>query len=72
MGMWRVAALGGGFGAVAVAVSVFGDRIPVDIIMMLVGLLAVVGVFCLFALAAGLFRFAQWRERRTLVPRGGR
>ena len=35
-------------------------------ILLVLGLLAVVGVFCLFALAAGLFRFAPGEEARTL------
>jgi len=65
-GLWRVGALALFFVALAVAFSVFGDRIPVDLILVFLGLLAVVGVFCLFALAAGLFRLAAGEERRTL------
>ncbi|CAN0580129.1 unnamed protein product, partial [Laminaria digitata] len=43
-----------------------GDRVPPDLILLALGLLAVVGVFCLFALAAGLFRFSASDENRTL------
>jgi len=66
-GYWKVGALAVFFIAAAVAVSVFGDRIPGDYVMVFLGLLAVVGVFCLFALAAGLFRFAPGEESRTLT-----
>ncbi|KKB84825.1 histidine kinase [Devosia limi DSM 17137] len=65
-GVWRVVALGLVLVAAAVAFSYFGDRIPTDLVMTFVGLLAVVGVFCLFALAAGLFRFASGDEQRTV------
>src|SRR5690348_7303496 len=65
-GGWRVGLLAVFFIAAAVAVSLFGDRIPGDYIMVFLGLLAVVGVFCLFALAAGLFRLAPGEEARTL------
>ena len=56
-GMWRVLALAGFFILVAVLLATLGDRIPADLILIFVGLLAVVGVFCLFAFAAGLFHF---------------
>jgi two-component system cell cycle sensor histidine kinase/response regulator CckA len=65
-GLWRVAALAGFFIIVAVALSVLGTSIPPDLILIFMGLLAVVGVFCLFAIAAGLFRFAASDETRTL------
>ena len=65
-GLWRVVALGVVLVALAVVFSLFGDRIPADLVMTFVGVLAVVGVFCLFGLAAGLFRFAGGEERRTL------
>ncbi|GLQ57346.1 cell cycle histidine kinase CckA [Devosia nitrariae] len=65
-GLWRVAVLAVVLIACAVAFALFGDRIPVDVVMTFVGLLAVVGVFCLFALASGLFRFASGEERRTV------
>ncbi len=58
-GLWRVVALAGAFIIVAVLISMLGDYIPSDAILVFVGLLAVVGVFCLFALAAGIFRFAS-------------
>jgi len=65
-GLWRVAALAAFFILLAVALSMLGDRIPPDLILIFLGLLAVVGVFCLFAIAAGLFRFAASDENRTL------
>lgn len=64
--LWRVIALSLVFVAIAVAFSMMGDTIPSDMILLFLGLLAVVGVFCLFALAAGLFRFAGGAEKRTL------
>ena len=66
-GYWRVGALAVFFIAAAVAVSVFGDRIPSDYVMVFLGLLAVVGVFSLFALAAGLIRFSSTEEVPTLA-----
>jgi two-component system, cell cycle sensor histidine kinase and response regulator CckA len=65
-GLWRVVFLGVVLVGAAVAFSFFGDRIPLDLTMTFVGLLAVVGVFCLFGLAAGLFRFASGEEKRTI------
>ncbi len=65
-GLWRVVLLGAVLVVVAVVFSVFGDRIPVDLTMTFVGLLAVIGVFCLFGLAAGLFQFANGEEARTV------
>jgi len=65
-GVWRVVLLGVLLVAVAVVFSFFGDSIPPDFIMTFVGLLAVVGVFCLFGLAAGLFRLGGGEEKRTL------
>jgi two-component system cell cycle sensor histidine kinase/response regulator CckA len=65
-GLWRVVALAAGFIVVAAAISTFGEYIPADIILIFVGLLAVVGVFCLFALTAGIFRFSPGEEARTL------
>ena len=66
-GLWRVMVLGLALVAVAVVFSLFSDRISPDVLMTFVGVLAVVGVFCLFGLAAGLFRFAGTEERRTLA-----
>ena len=65
-GLWRVVVLGLVLVGIAVAFSFFGDRVPADFIMTFVGVLAVIGVFCLFGLAAGLFRFANGEERRTI------
>jgi two-component system cell cycle sensor histidine kinase/response regulator CckA len=65
-GLWRVIALAAFFIVGAVGLSAFGDQIPPDLILVALGLLAVVGVFCLFAVAAGLFRFASSDETRTV------
>ncbi|MBI4045672.1 MAG: PAS domain-containing protein, partial [Devosia nanyangense] len=66
-GLWRVVALAIFLIALASAYAIFSDRIPADAMLLALGLLAVVGVFCLFALAAGLFRFAGNEEKRTLA-----
>ncbi len=65
-GLWRVLALAAAFIVVAVAISSFGEYIPQDVILIFVGLLAVVGVFSLFALTAGIFRLAPAEETRTV------
>ena len=65
-GLWRVVLLAVVLVVVAVVFSLFGDRIPPELVMSFVGLLAVAGVFFLFGLAAGLFRFAASEDRRTL------
>ncbi len=57
-------ALAAFFIVVAVLMSALGDRIPADLILVFLGLLAVVGVFCLFAIAAGLFRFSASEDGR--------
>jgi two-component system cell cycle sensor histidine kinase/response regulator CckA len=66
-GLWRVVALGLVLVGLAVAFSLFGDRVSPEMVIGFVALLAVVGVFCLFGLAAGLFRFSGTEERRTLA-----
>jgi two-component system cell cycle sensor histidine kinase/response regulator CckA len=66
-GLWRVVALAGAFIIVAVLISTLGDYIPADAILVFVGLLAVVGVFCLFALAAGILRFASSSGDETIT-----
>ena len=65
-GLWRVVALAAAFIIVAVVISTLGEYIPPDVILVFVGLLAVVGVFCLFALTAGIFRFSSAEETRTV------
>ncbi len=66
-GLWRVVALAAAFIIAAIAISTLGDVIPPDAILIFVGLLAVVGVFCLFALTAGILRFAsQGEDTRTV------
>ena len=66
-GVWRVIGLSLLLIAVAVAFSMFGEQVPGDFLMGVIALLAVVGVFCLFGLAAGLFGFAGGEARRTLA-----
>ncbi|HUV32214.1 MAG TPA: hybrid sensor histidine kinase/response regulator, partial [Devosiaceae bacterium] len=58
-GLWRVLLLAIFFVAVAVGFSVVGDRMSAEFVLLFLGALAVVGVFSLFALAAGLFRLAR-------------
>ncbi len=65
-GIWRVAILSLVFVALAVAYSLYGDQIPADMLLLVLGLLAVVGVFCLFGLAAGLFKIAGGDEGPAL------
>ena len=65
-GLWRVVALAGFFILVAVLIATLGDQLPADLILVFLGLLAVVGVFCLFAIAAGLFRFSASEDTQTL------
>ncbi len=65
-GLWRVVLLGVVLVLVAVGFTLFGEAIPPEVVMTFVGLLAVAGVFFLFGLAAGLFRFAATEERRTV------
>jgi two-component system cell cycle sensor histidine kinase/response regulator CckA len=65
-GYWRVGLLAIFFLAAAVAVSIFGDQIPGDYVMVFLGLLAVIGVFGLFALAAGFIRFAPPDDGRSI------
>ncbi len=65
-GLWRVVALAVFFILVALAISTLSSYIPADVMLLFLGALAVIGVFCLFAFAAGLFRFASASETRTL------
>lgn len=65
-GAWRVLVLGLALVAVAAGVALFGEHIPSEAILVFVGLLAVAGVFFIFGLVAGMFRFASSEERRTL------
>ncbi len=65
-GIWRVVALAGFFILVAVLVSFFGDLIPADLVIIFLGLLAVIGVFSLFGMAAGLVRFGAGEDGSSL------
>ncbi|HEY8596365.1 MAG TPA: ATP-binding protein [Devosiaceae bacterium] len=64
--LWRVVGLALFFVIVAVVFSLLGERLPPEVILLFLGILAVVGVFSMFALAAGLFRFSSGEERRTV------
>lgn len=64
--LWRVVALSAVFVGIAVVFALMGDAAPSDLVLVLLGILAVIGVFSLFALAAGLFRFVSGEEKRTL------
>lgn len=64
--LWRVIILSLVFISIAVGFSLMGDAVPSDMILLFLGVLAVIGVFSLFALAAGLFRFVGGEEKRTL------
>lgn len=66
-GLWRVVILAVVLIAAAIAFATLGNRIPEDLTLLVLGLLAMVGVFCLFALAAGLMRIAGSDEVRTLA-----
>ncbi|MEO6394653.1 MAG: ATP-binding protein [Devosia sp.] len=66
-GLWRVVALAVAFILAAIAVVTLGEAIPPDLVLIVVGLLAVVGVFSLFALVAGLFHFAPTEDERTVA-----
>ena len=65
-GVWRVLLLAIVFIAIAVGFSLYGEHIPGDVIVLFLGLLGVIGVFFLFALAAGLFRYSGGDTRRSL------
>ena len=65
--LWRVVVLSLAFVAVAVAFSLMGEAISPEMIVLFLGVLSVIGVFSLFALAAGLFRFVGGSEKRTLA-----
>ncbi len=64
--VWRVVLLALALIGIAAVLTIFADQISQDMIVILLVVLAVVGVFSLFALAAGLFRFSAGTERRTL------
>ncbi|WP_196257646.1 cell cycle histidine kinase CckA [Pelagibacterium limicola] len=65
--LWRVVGLSVVFIAIATGFALLGDAAPTDMVLLFLGILAVIGVFSLFALAAGLFRFVGGEEKRTLA-----
>ena len=66
-GLWRVLLLAVFFVAAAVVFSAVGDRLSAEWILLFLGTLVVIGVFCLFALAAGMFRIARTDKERGLA-----
>ncbi len=61
----RVVLLALFFIVAAVGFSVFGNQNSSQWIMLFLGILAIIGVFCLFALASGLFRVSSGVEGKT-------
>ncbi len=66
LGVWRVALLGIILVLMVLGFSLFADWIPPEAVMAFVGILAVAGVFFLFGLVAGLFRFTSSEDKRTI------
>ena len=64
--LWRVVGLSVLFVGIAVIFALMGETASSDMVLLFLGILAVIGVFSLFALAAGLFRFVGGEEKRTL------
>lgn len=64
--LWRVVLLALFFIAVAVVFSIYSTQIRSELILLFLGILAVIGVFCLFALASGLFVVSGNAEGGTL------
>ncbi len=63
----RVLLLAFFFIIIAVLITIFGDNLSDDIVLIILGFLSVFGVFCLFAWAAGLFRFTLSEPEKTLA-----
>ncbi|MCF6301866.1 MAG: response regulator [Devosiaceae bacterium] len=61
----RVVLLALFFIVVAVVFSLFGNQISSQWVLLFLGVLAITGVFCLFALASGLFRVSGGVEAKT-------
>ncbi|MGJ8527659.1 cell cycle histidine kinase CckA [Maritalea sp.] len=65
-GVLRVILLSALFVGLAVTYSVYGSQISSDTLLLVLGILAVIGVFCLFGLAAGLFKLSQTNDGPAL------
>ncbi len=65
-GLWRVGGLALFFIAIAVAFSLFGEWLTSEVVLLFLAVLAVIGVFAMFALAAGLFRYADGTDLPSL------
>jgi two-component system cell cycle sensor histidine kinase/response regulator CckA len=63
---WRVVILALVFALVAAGLSFFSDYLPASTMLLVLGLFAVLGVFSVFAFAAGLFRIAGGAEGPSL------
>ncbi len=65
-GVWRVILLALVFIGLAVVVFLYGEDLPGEIILLILGFLSILGVFCLFALASGLLKLSGGEKKRTL------
>ncbi len=64
--LWRIGALALFFIVIALAFSVFGEWLTSEMVLLFLAILAVIGVFALFSLAAGLFRYSDGTELPSL------
>jgi len=64
--LWRVILLILVFVGIAGYFTIYGSEIPSQWFILFLGVLAIAGVFCLFALASGLFVISSGAEGRTL------
>lgn len=58
-GTWRVVVLAIVFAVIAAGLAFFADALPAETMLLILGLFAVVGVFSVFAFAAGLFKLSD-------------
>lgn len=65
-GTWRVVVLALVFAAIAAGLSFYSEALPPQTMLLILGVFAVLGVFSVFAFAAGLFRLTGGGEARTL------
>ncbi len=67
--LWRVVLLALFLIAVAVAFSIYSNQIRSEWILLFLGVLAVTGVFCMFALASGLFVVSRNAQEGSTLSR---
>ncbi len=65
-GLLRVFFLALVFVAGAVAIAMAGDKLPGEFILLIFGFLSILGVFCLFALAAGFLKTSLGEKKNSL------